>query len=282
MRNSERTSGAYGLAGGALIDAAHDHAHQTAAHAPSHHHQHLTCSFGPLFRELRRALGLTLRQRPRSQARASTSSLRSRRADLRPCRHGLEIVQAVTRLTGLAQIDPQPVLALIHLELSRAHRLIAEAEEATRTVPAVAGATLPTIDHDLDQRRRRRSDDCAQCRPPRQASAAAGPVAGETVRPGRAGRAHSRGMFGGLKSLPGSGRMIALSVLLVAAGGTFAQGSESRPRSRRCRRRSSGCSVGCRGLSHLAVRADEGWAPMDQRRGPAHPAGRQVKVKPSV
>ena len=87
-------------------------------------------AFALLFRDLRRALGLSL---PAAAARVGTrvdviSALES--GDVRRLPPWSETVRIVSRYTGLAGVDPRPVLELIERELAECNRASAAVEDA--------------------------------------------------------------------------------------------------------------------------------------------------------
>jgi hypothetical protein len=89
----------------------------TQAHAPGQT-QTQGLAFGPLFRDLRRALSLSL---PDVAGRLGTrieviSALEG--GDVRRLPPWPETVRVVTLYTGLAGIDPRPILGLIHREIA--------------------------------------------------------------------------------------------------------------------------------------------------------------------
>ena len=249
MRNSEEISDAYGFAetahayaapvAGPLGGYAPDHLGHVAHSGGSAQHQQISIqqnsssagSFGPLFRELRRALGLTLPTAASFSGTRIDVIVALERGDLSALPPWPETVQVVSRLTGLAQIDPNPVLALIYQEMSRSHYAVADAEEATaRSVQPVMGTPLPTMvttwtadDADAPAFVRNQAQQRSRIPPPPPARA----HDDESTLLQR-GKDALGGLIASARGISGTGRMVVLSAVLIAAGGTIAQGSAFR------------------------------------------------------
>ncbi len=255
MRNAEVTSGSPGHADFDPMQPRH------GLHAAHVHAGNIAASTQPFIKhrpavsdrcsaKLRRALGLTLATAASFAGTRIEVMVALESGDLAALPPWPETVRVVTQLTSLAQIDPRPVLGLIHQEMARTRTAVADVVEApVRHAEPVMGAPLPTM---------LQSWSSAEGREPRSAMAsAAGHPSGRTGRVPPApppqslddeketllqrSSAYVSRSIEALKSISGTGRIVALSAVLIAAGAPSHKGVRSRLPSRLFRRRSRGC-----------------------------------------